>query len=260
LLLTARSFLIASVSVSVGLVLFSIDTTAAAEGPDAEELVWAAFDHMRGETSIATVSMTIHRPDWERTMRIRAYTKGDDESIFWILSPPKDHGNGTLKKGTDMWLYNPKINRTIRIPPSMMSQAWMGSDFSNNDLAKSTSLKTDYTHTLSRPVSVDGRKAYEVTSIPKPDAPIVWGMQKLVIREDNVLLREEFYDQEKKLVKALRCSDIALLGGRLFPKTWIMKKAGARDEYTQITYSELIFDKELPGNLFTVSALKNPRK
>jgi hypothetical protein len=136
----------------------------------------------------------------------------------------------------------------------------MGSDFSNNDLVKSTSLKNEYTHTLSGSTSVEGKMVYEVTSIPKPDAPIVWGMQKLLIREDHILLSEEFYDQEQQLVKALRCRDIAPLGGRYFPKTWIMKKAGVQDEYTQLTYSELIFDNELPGNLFTVSSLKNPRR
>jgi outer membrane lipoprotein-sorting protein len=103
-----------------------------ANAQDAQALVEESFNYLRGKTSISTVSMTIHRKDWERVMTIRAWTKGEDESIFWIASPPKDYGNGTLKKGEQMWIYNPKVNRVIKIPPSMMSQAWMGSDFSNN--------------------------------------------------------------------------------------------------------------------------------
>ena len=80
------------------------------------------------------VLMTIHRPDWQRTMTIKAWTKGQKKSLFFIASPPKDEGNGTLKKGREMWMFNPKVNRVIKVPPSMMSKSWMGSDFSNNDL------------------------------------------------------------------------------------------------------------------------------
>ena len=231
-----------------------------AKAQDAKALVEDSFNYFRGKTSISTVSMTIHRPDWERVMTIRAWTKGEDESIFWITSPPKDYGNGTLKKGEQMWLYNPKVNRVIKIPPSMMSQAWMGSDFSNNDLSKTNSLLEDYHHTIIGTEIHDGKKVFVVKSMPKPQAPVIWGMQKLRIREDLIFLSQEFYDEELQLVKALTGLEIQMIGGRLFPRVWKMQKAGAEYEYTLLEYIDLAFDKELPDELFTISSLKRPRR
>lgn len=223
---------------------------------DAAELVQAAVEYYRGKASVATVDMTIHRPDWERTMTIKAWTKGQKDSLFFIAAPPKDKGNGTLKTGREMWTYNPKVNRIIKLPPSMMSQSWMGSDFSNNDLAKSESIIEDYTHSLESTETMDAKKVYVIKSMPKPTAPVVWGMQKLKIREDHVLLSEEFYDEEFKLVKAMTGRKIEILGGKLFPKIWKMQKAEARDEYTMLDYKELEFKDDLPDRLFTTSSLR----
>ena len=97
---------------------------------DAKQLVEDGFNYWRGQASVAVVDMTLHRPDWERTMTIKAWTFGQADSLFRIIAPPKDNGNGTLKKGKEMWMFNPKINRVIKLPPSMMSQSWMGSDLS----------------------------------------------------------------------------------------------------------------------------------
>jgi len=159
-----------------------------AKAQNAQAVVEGSFSYMRGKTSVCTLDMTIHRPDWERTITIKAWTKGQNDSIFRIIAPPKDHGNGTLKKKREMWMYNPKVNRVIKIPPSMMSQAWMGSDFSNDDLSKTESLIKDYSHTIIGTETHEGKKVYLIKSTPKPGAPVVWGMQRLKIREDHVCL------------------------------------------------------------------------
>jgi len=227
---------------------------------DAQAIVQASFDYWRGKASTATVEMVIHRPDWNQTMTIKAWTKGKSDSIFFISAPPKDKGNGTLKRGKEMWMYNPKVNRVIKVPPSMMSQAWMGSDFSNDDLAKSDSILDDYSHTLVGTETHEGKTVYVVTSMPKPTAPVVWGMQRLKVREDHILLQEEFYDEDLELVKAMTGSQIQMMGGRLFPTVWRMQKAGVEDEYTELTYQELEFREDLPDNLFTLTNLRNPRR
>jgi outer membrane lipoprotein-sorting protein len=215
---------------------------------------------MRGKASVSTVIMTIHRPDWQRQMTIKAWTRGQKDSLFYIDSPPKDHGNGTLKKGREMWMYNPKINRIIKLPPSMMSQAWMGSDFSNNDLAKSDSLLTDYTHSIVGTENHEGKSVYLIQSMPKPDAPVVWGMQKLKIREDFIWLSEEFYDEDLKPVKAMTTLDIQMLGGKWYPKVWRMQKVDEDDNYTELTYTTLDFRPSLPDSLFTLSSLRKARR
>ncbi|MDX2440612.1 MAG: outer membrane lipoprotein-sorting protein [Desulfobacterales bacterium] len=227
---------------------------------DARTIVKEGFNYMRGKSSFSVVDMTIHRPDWERKMTIEAWTKGLKNSLFRIIAPAKDKDNGTLKRGREMWMYNPKVNRVIKLPPSMMSQAWMGSDFSNNDLSKTDSLIDEYIHTITGTQTHDGKKVYLIKSIPKPDAPVVWGMQKLKIREDHVFLAQEFYDEDLKLVKAMTTFKIRMLGGKMFPKVWRMQKADVTDEYTELNYKELSFKKNLKDSLFTISNLKNPRR
>jgi outer membrane lipoprotein-sorting protein len=253
--MTKRAFLILGLS----LFLFTgLRMNAVAQ--DARAIVQASFDYWRGKASFATVAMIIHRPDWERPMTIKAWTKGKSDSIVIVTAPAKDKGNGTLKRGKEMWIYNPKVNRVIKIPPSMMSQAWMGSDFSNNDLAKSDSILDDYTHTLIGTETHEGKKVYVIKSMPKPAAPVVWGMQRLKVREDHILLQEEFYDEDLKLVKAMAGSQIQMMGGRLFPKVWRMQKAGVENEYTELIYQEIEFTDDLPDNLFTLTNLRNPRR
>ena len=249
-----RQISIAAVSV---LLMFGLPA-AAQETPG--NLVKAAFDYWRGNASISTVEMTIQRPGWERAMTIKAWTRGEKESLFYILSPPKDQGNGTLKKGREMWIYNPKVNRVIKLPPSMMSQSWMGSDFSNNDLAKSDSLLTDYRHEIVSTESHQGKKVFVVKSMPLPGAPVVWGMQMLKIREDFIFLSEEFFDEDLEPVKIMQARDIQMLGGRLFPRVWTMRKSGEDERYTQLEYRELEFTGTLPDSLFTLSNLRNPRR
>jgi len=231
--------------------------SGSANAQDAQQLVKDALDYYRGKASISLVEMTIHRPDWERTLTIKAWTKGTKYSLFFILAPAKDRGNGTLKKGRNMWMYNPKVNRVIKIPPSMMSQPWMGSDFSNNDLAKSDSILVDYTHSVTGTATHEGKNVYLIKSTPKPAAPVVWGLQKVQIREDHILLREGFYDEEHRLVKALTGRQIEMMGGKLFPKFWKMKKADSKN-YTLLEYQELTFTDDLPEQRFTLSSLKNP--
>ncbi len=225
---------------------------------DAETIVKRAFDYWRGKASVSTAIMTIHRQDWQRSMTVKVWTRGESESLFVIIEPAKDKGNGTLKAGKGMWIYNPKVNRVIKLPPSMMSQGWQGSDFSNNDLAKTDSLIKDYVHILEKTGEDQGKKTYHLKSIPKQDAPVIWGMIKLTIREDNILLKEEFFDEDFESVKVMTASDIQMTGGKLFPMRWKMQKTDASDEYTQFIYEKLEFKESLSKSIFTRTNLKNP--
>ncbi len=249
------------ISLTFGIVLQLIFQMAGVvQAKDARTLVEDSFNYMRGKSSIATVVMTIHRPAWQRQMTIRAWTRGQKDSLFYIEAPPKDRGNGTLKKGRQMWIYNPKINRVIKIPPSMMSQSWMGSDFSNNDLAKSDSLLTDYTHSIVGTETHQGQKVYVIKSMPKPGAPVVWGMQKLKIRADLIWLSEVFFDEDLKPVKAMTTLEIQMLGGKLYPKVWRMQKIDENNRYTELTYTHLEFKSSLPDSLFTLTSLRRARR
>jgi len=240
-------------------IYFSPAALLPAETADPDAIVKASFNHYRGKASEATIEMVIHRPTWERTMRMHVWTKGTTKSLIRITAPAKDEGNGTLKKGQQMWTYNPKVNRVIKLPPALMSQSWMGSDFSNNDLAKSDSILNDYTHRLMRTETDEGHTVYVIKSTPKPQAPVVWGMQILKIRDDDVMLSEEFFDEELASVKKMTAHEIQMMGGRLFPKVWKMRESDKPDQYTLLRYHSLQFLDTLPDRLFTINALKTDR-
>ncbi len=237
-------------------VCFSADTVPV----DAQALVEKGFNYWRGKASVFLLDMTVHRPEWQRAVTLKGWTLGDRESLFTIIAPARDRGNGTLKKGREMWMFNPKVNRVIKLPPSMMSQSWMGSDFSNNDLAKTDSIINDYDHTLIGTEQHEGKKVYVIKSIPKPEAPVVWGMQRLKIREDNIFLLQEFYDEDFTIVKTMTGADIQMLGGKLFPRVWKMIKADEDDHYTLLVYRELSFETDLSSSIFTLNNLKRPRR
>jgi len=232
----------------------------AADIADARELVRAAMEHWRGTNSYSEMTMTIHRPDWERSMSMRAWSEGDKLSLVRVTQPKKDAGNGTLLKDNDMWSYSPKINRIIKIPSSMMSQGWMGSDFSNKDISKSTDILDQYDHKLADQSQEDGHTVYTVEAIPHEDAAIVWGKEVLKIRDDFVLLEEQYWDQDGELIKVLRASDIAEMGGRSVARVLRMGKLETPDEWTEMTISRIEFDIEMPSGVFTLSNLRNPRQ
>jgi len=241
------------------LILCLPNVLAATQPVNAKELVRAAMEHWRGVTSYSEMTMTIHRPDWQRSMSMQAWSKGDKLSLVRVTEPKKDAGNGTLLKDNDMWSYSPKINRIIKIPSSMMSQGWMGSDFSNKDISKSTDILDQYDHTLSAREQQDGHTVYTVTAVPHEDAAIVWGKEVLKIRDDFVLLEEQYWDQEGRLVKVMKTSDIAEMGGRQVARIMRMGKLETPEEWTEIVVSAIEFDIDLPENLFTLSSLRNPR-
>jgi outer membrane lipoprotein-sorting protein len=239
--------------------LFSMQLMAE-EITDAKDLVQAAMNHWRGTNSYSEMTMTIHRPDWERSMSMRAWSEGDKLSLVRVTEPKKDAGNGTLLKDSDMWTYSPKINRIIKIPSSMMSQGWMGSDFSNKDISKSTDILDQYDHSLTSQAQEDGYTVYTIEAIPHEDAAIVWGKEVLKIRDDFVMLEEQFWDQDGELVKVMRASDVAEMGGRSVARVLRMGKLETPDEWTEMTVSAIEFDLELPTGIFTLSNLRNPRQ
>ena len=239
--------------------LVCLPASAATGSRDATEIVRDALNHWRGLSSQGAMTMTIHRPDWERSMSMDTWTQGEKRSLIRVTAPRKDRGNGTLMDDNNMWSFSPKINRVIKVPSSMMSQSWMGSDFSNNDISRSDEILEQYDHILLSESEVDGHVAYEVESIPHEDAAVVWGKEVLVVRSDNILIEHRFYDQDGELVKALRTLQIDEMGGRTVATQQRMEKVDAPDEWTEIIVDAVEFDVELSDNVFTLSNLRNPR-
>lgn len=227
---------------------------------EARDIVRAAIDYWRGTSSYGEITMTIHRPDWERSMSMRAWTQGEDQSLVRVTAPKKDRGNATLIDDNNMWSYSPRINRVIKVPSSMMGQSWMGSDFSNKDISRVDDIVDQYDHSILSEEQQDGHIVYHIESIPHEDAAVVWGKEILAIRDDSVLLEHSFYDQDGELVKRLLTLEIGEMGGRMVATRQRMQKVEEPDEWTEIRVDSMQYDLDLRDSLFTLSNLRNPRE
>jgi len=238
----------------------SLSFPVMAAAPEPTALLKAAIEHWRGQSAYTEIKMTIHRPDWQRSLELKSWTQGRADTLVRFTAPAKDAGNATLKIGNAMWLFNPKLNRVMKLPMSMMSQSWMGSDFSYNDIAKSDQILSEYTHELVRTETEAGHQIYTIEAQPKADAPVVWGKQELKIRDDHVLLAEHFFDQDRVLVKSMTTRKIGPLGHKsAYPVIMRMTDMTETEHWTEIHIVKGHFNLDLPGYLFTQSNLRNPR-
>ena len=227
---------------------------------DARSIIRGAMDNWRGVNSYTEMTMTIRRPEWTRSMSMRAWTEGEKKSLVRVTEPRKDAGNATLIDDKNMWTFSPKINRIVKVPSSMMNQSWMGSDFSNKDISRSTEIIDDYEHELTS-VEQDGEHTiYTITSIPHEDAPVVWGKEILRVRDDYVLLEQQYWDQDQVLVKVMKITEVAEMDGRNIGKRLRMYKIETPEEWTEVIHDEIDFDVPLSDGMFTLSNLRNPRE
>ena len=229
---------------------------AASAEVTAQSLIEGALDLTRGASSYTELTMTIHRPAWERTVNLAAWTRGREDALIRFTAPPKDAGTATLKKGEQMWTYSPKIRREIRLPSSMMSQQWAGSDFSYNDLSRSDKYLRYYDFEITRTEERDGHTVYTLDMVPHDDAPVVWGKETLVLRDDYVTLSQTFYDQELEPVKRVVTLEVGDLGGRTFALAMRMQAVDKADSWTEIRYVAADFDATVDDSRFTTFALR----
>lgn len=221
-------------------------------GQDAREIIKKADEKARGKTSTALMSITTVRPKWTRTMELKVWLKGADLALLLVKSPAKDKGIAYLKRKKEVWNWLPSLERTVKLPPSMMSQSWMGTDFTNDDLVKESSVVDDYDHTLLGSEKLGDSLCYKIQMLPKPDASVVWGKVIVWITPKEFLqLRAEFYDEEGALINTMTGSGVKKIGGRLLPTRMEMVPADKKGHQTIIEYKNLEFDKPIADSFFT---------
>lgn len=245
------------VIISVFLVfMFLIPTSVFAE-LTAEEITKKAEDLMRGRSNTATLTMTITTPNWERTLTMDSWEKGKDKSLVKITSPAKEAGTVSLKVKNNMWNYLPSVEKIIKIPPTMMMQSWMGSDFTNDDLVKESSIVDDYDPAVLGKETLDQGEAYVVELIPKPEAAVVWGKIVAYIRDgDYVPLKYEYYDEKGKLIRVMDLTEIKEMGGRTIPTIWTMVPKTKEGRKTVIILNRIEFNVPISDDIFSRSNLE----
>jgi len=238
------------------LTIVSFRTTA----QTATEIIRKVEDKMRGNSNESVMKMTIVRPEWKREITMKAWALGTEYSLILITAPARDKGQAFLKRENEMWNWQPSIDRVIKLPPSMMMQSWMGSDFTNDDLVKESSITRDYTHALKADSTINGTSVYRIELIPKPEAPVVWGRIVAFIdkKEFNQVL-VHYYDEDDILVNALVLSDVRTIGGKRLPTRMEMIPAENPKHKTIVEYLDLKFDVPLKEDFFSLQNLKRIR-
>lgn len=227
---------------------------------DITEIIRKADEKFRGESSQGTMTMIIERPTWSREVTMKNWTKGNDYSLIYITAPAKEKGQVFLKRQSEMWNWVPTIERMIKIPPSMMMQSWMGSDFTNDDLVRESSLVEDYDQKLIGEETIEGYECYKVELIPKDDAPVVWGRLIMwVSKKDYLWLKAEYYDEDGYLVNTEILSDIKKMDDRIMPTRMEMIPADEEGNKTILIFEEIEFNVDLDESFFSQQNMKRIR-
>lgn len=228
---------------------------------DVKDLVDRANKALRGDTSRGRLSMTIETPEWKRTLEVEGWNKDRNYALIVLRAPAKERGNTTLRRKNEMWVWMPKVERVIKIPPTMMHAAWQGSDFTYEDIVKADSIVKDYTHKILKTTKEEGRTVYRIEATPLPDAPVVWGKvysEVALYDEDQsvVPLLEEDYSERGELIRTIRMSDVKVLGGRRVPARLECVPAKKPGKRTVLQYHDLDFEITLGEDFFSYQRLQ----
>ena len=226
------------------------------EAQEAKEIITRADAKSRGRYLEQELRMTITRPEWQRTLTMKSWSKGTDYSIVLITAPAKEKGQVFLKRENEMWNWIPSIERLIKVPPSMMMQSWMGSDFTNDDLVKESSIVNDYDHSLLGNETIDVSACWKIQLLPKPDAPVVWGKVISWVDKNYNQRKLEYYDEEGTLVNTMYLSEIKLMNDREIPTRMEMVPAGEKGKKTVVEILSAIYEKPIPDSYFSIQNMK----
>jgi outer membrane lipoprotein-sorting protein len=235
-------------------------TKAGAQTLSATEIVKRADDNLRGKSSYSEITMTIVRPTWTREIGIKSWGKGTDYSLTLITAPARDRGQAFLKRGKDLWNWQPSISRMIKMSSSVMGQSWMGSDFTNDDIVRESSSVNDYTHRLETTEKVREFDCYKVILTPKENAAVVWGKVIMWISTtDFVEIKTEFYDEDGELVNTFNSYDVRSFGNRRLATRMEVIPAERPNQRTIMTVTEYNFDIAIDESFFSQQNMQRVR-
>jgi len=250
-----------SFSIILTSILVHLSLAISAQTLTATDIVRKADDRFNGEkSSIITMTMTIIRPTWQRTVEFKNWSLGKNYAMTLITAPAKDVGQTFLKRSTEMWSWNPAISRLIKLPPSMMSQGWMGSDYTNDDILKESSVVNDYTHEIIGEETIDGRLCYKIKMLSKQDASVVWGKQlRWIDKTDFLVLRTELYDEAGSLVRTETGTVIKSMDGRTIPTHLELQPTDEPGNKTVVEIKDIKFNVQIAESFFSQQNMRNLR-
>jgi hypothetical protein len=239
------------------LIGISLSLALSGQTLSALDIVKKADSKTRGESSYSEMTMTIVRPTWERSISMKAWTKGTHLSLIKITAPAKDKGTGFLKRDKELWNWLPSIDRLIKMSSSVMGQSWMGSDFTNDDMVRESSIVKDYTQKLLGEENIRGFDCYKIELTPLPDAAVVWG--KVITWIDKELfnfVKTQNLDEDFELAQTIEYFDVKLFGDRSLPSRMEITPAPEKGQKTVLAISKSQYNIPMQDNFFSQQNLK----
>jgi outer membrane lipoprotein-sorting protein len=226
----------------------------------ARDVIDRADKLMRGNSSYSEMTMKITRPKWERSLSFKAWSKGTDYSMIYVTAPAKEKGQVFLKRKHEMWNWVPSIERMMKIPPSMMMQSWMGSDITNDDIVKESSIVKDYTHEILGNEIIQGYECYKIQLTPKEDAPVVWGkIISWISKKEAFTLKNEYYDEDGFLINRETLSKITNVGDRTIPTYFEIIPVEKEGQKTTMEFNNIEFNKSIRDDFFSIQNMRRIR-
>jgi len=228
---------------------------------NATDIIKKADEKWNGEKSSESyMVMTIVRPTWERTIEFKNWTKGKDNTLTLITAPAKEKGQTFLKVGTEMWNWMPSISRMIKLPPSIMADGWMGSDYTNDDILKESSIVVDFDHKVIGSEVIDGWNCWKIELIPHEDAAVVWGkIVKWISMDEYIQMKSEYFDEDGYLVKTEFASDVKIIDGRKIPGKIEIVPADKKNQKTVVIINSMKFNIPIDDSFFSQQNMKKIR-
>jgi len=243
------------------MIILSFFSTAVAQQLTATEVIRKADEKFNGEMSgYSVMNMTIVRPTWQRTVEFKSWALENKYALTLIMAPAREKGQTFLKRGNEMWSWNPAINRLIKLPPSMMSQGWMGSDYTNDDILRESSVVNDYDHSFEGEEIIGDRLCYKIKLTAKQNTDVLWSRQVWwVDKKDFIVLKTELYDEDGYLVRTENASDLKVMDGRLLPSYIELIPAESDGHKTILRITEMKFNIRLDESFFSQQNMKTIR-
>ncbi len=239
------------------LVIFVPELASAQTAPDVDALLTRLDQLYRSTSSIARIEVLAVSARATRTLRLKTWSRGEDEALIVIESPARESGTATLRVGKNLWNYLPRIARTIRVPPSAMLGSWMGTDFTNDDLVKESSLRKDFTARIDRRSAAPA--GWWLTLEVKPGIVGRWARIEMLISDDDLPIEERHFDRKGRLARIMRFDEVTELGGRRLPAHIVLTPEDVHGQRTEMRYLEIRFNIRLPDDTFSLSRLEQVR-
>jgi hypothetical protein len=244
-------------AVAAALLAPAVPPMAAPPPPDVDALLARLDDLYRSRSSVGRMEIAVTTPRTSRTMRLKAWTRGEEEALVVVEAPAREAGTATLRVGDNLWNWLPRIARTIRVPPSMMLGSWMGTDFTNDDLVKESSLRKDFTARVDR--RSDDPPGWWLSLEVKPGVVVRWARIEVLVSDADLPVEERHFDRKGRLARTLRFDEVKVMGGRRLPAHLSLQPADQPGNRTEMRYLEVQFDLKVPDDTFSLSRLEQNR-